>query len=273
MRLVTVVLFLTTHTVSAGYAAAAQIRLPAQLTTPALPWGLAPDAAVCPLKATRGNQTASAGPPPLPPTWVRGHTCYLRQGVEFCAYVDPTFNGGQGVALLTSEERLRKIISQDSFKAASDASTTQGAAGRRVPYRDVEVPGKGLGLVATEPIRDLSLIMSHTPAVMADGKAIDALSVKDFAELTCQGIELLPEHHRAQYLNLSTHSVPVNYTMKVYQIFARNAFRTSVGDGGTPLHSVFTEGRTLALDDSGSGSLGNSVADEPRLHSQPGLLL
>jgi len=103
-----------------------------------------------------------------------------------------------------------------------------------------------LGLVATEVIKDLSLLMSHTPAVMADGKAIDGLSVKELADLLSQGIELLPEHHRNQYLNLSTHDVPTNYSMKVYQIFARNAFRTSIGDNGTALHSVFTEGKTDA---------------------------
>jgi len=238
----TAVLFLAAHTASAGRDDGAQVRLSSPFTSPALPWGETADAAVCPT-ALRGNQTAHSSPSPLPPAWIRGHRCFRRQGVDLCAYADPAFNGGQGVALLTSEGRLRQIIAQDSFKAASDASRAGSAAGRTVPYRDVPVPGKGLGLVATEPIKDLSLLMAHTPAVMADGTAIDALSVKEFAELVSQGVELLPEHHRRQYLNLSTHDVPVNYTMKVYQIFARNAFRTSVGDGGAPLHSVFTEGR------------------------------
>ena len=110
-------------------------------------------------------------------------------------------------------------------------------------YKAVPIHGKGLGLVSTELIRDLSSIMANTPAVMADAKAMSGMSVQEFANLLSQAIDLLPEHHRNLYLNLSTHDVPANYSMKLYQIFTRNGFSIDMGDGGEDLHSVFVEGR------------------------------
>ena len=236
-------LLLTACAVSAGPDAGAQVPLPSQLCQATLPWGLTTGEETCPSAVSRNNQTTTpADRAPLPPSWLRGYKCFKRGNATFCAFADPKFNDGVGVAVITTEERLAKIIQQEAFKTASRGSGASQPVIQRKPYIDVPVPGKGLGLVATEPIRDLSLLMSYTPAVMADGRAIDGLSVKEFAELASIGIELLPEQHRNQYLNLSTHDVPANYSMKVYQVFARNAFRTNVGDGGQPLHSVFTEG-------------------------------
>ncbi|CAK7213052.1 hypothetical protein SCUCBS95973_001668 [Sporothrix curviconia] len=111
-------------------------------------------------------------------------------------------------------------------------------------WTEQTIPGKDVGLLAARPIRRGERIMARTPAVMVDGAAVDALPVAAVAGLLHDAASSLPRPHRAQFFNLSTNygadgsSKDAN---EAYQIFATNAFRTGIADGGPDLHSVFRD--------------------------------
>ncbi len=138
-----------------------------------------------------------------------------------------------------------------------DAGHAAGASSRLFPpaYRAEAIPGKDMGLVATRAIRRGERIMARTPALMIDSDAIDGLRPAAFDALVHAAAAGLPDAHRAQYFNLSgnhgtSHDSSGSSSSDVvndaaYQVFATNAFRTSLNDGATDLHSVFVEGTFL----------------------------
>ncbi len=223
-------LILPVHGNSAAGHGGAEARLLSRLATCDLqnPLALAAaDTAVClaTASATAGNQTVATPTPneqrneppspPLPPlaSWVEGARCkVLKQGgTRFCAYTLPSFRGGEGVSVITSPDRMARIATLNVF--AKDLNGTQqtaphgqGSAAPPPPYEAVEVPGKGMGLVATRPIRAGTRLMDQSPAVMTDGRALDGLTKGEAAELLSDAIELLPAHHRDDFLQLSTHN-------------------------------------------------------------------
>ncbi|SPQ22831.1 7e59549a-6beb-4047-8fcb-2e89e6e6e9e0 [Thermothielavioides terrestris] len=79
---------------------------------------------------------------------------------------------------------------------------------RTVPakYEMREIPGKGMGLVATEHIRRGDLILANTASLMIDYRAFNELTEAQYTELQAQAVSSLPSAHRAALLNLSTHS-------------------------------------------------------------------
>ncbi|KAK8050324.1 hypothetical protein PG994_012054 [Apiospora phragmitis] len=176
---------------------------------------------------------------PVPPLWVRSKSCMNRGKTEYCAFTKPSFSGGEGVSVVTTPERVSRLEATGIF------TDKEGQAPRlhnsASSYEDAEVPGKGIGLVATKPIRAGQRIMTRTPAVMIDRSALDALSEDESVALLVQGVEALPSIHRDRYLNLTTHLSVASHQTRISQIFAVNSFRTGVGDQGADFHSVFTE--------------------------------
>ncbi|OAA57463.1 hypothetical protein SPI_07122 [Niveomyces insectorum RCEF 264] len=201
------------------------------------------------------QQSHEAGPQ-LPQPWRQGN-CQTddKEGVTFCAFVHPSFSNGQGLAVVTTAERLRAIaarpvfVTNDStsgewpppYDAASAASAPLGIA-----WRAEAIPGKDIGVVAARTIRRGERVMARTPAVMVDGHAVDALTVAAFTALLNDGAQRLPADHSAHFYSLSTNYGAVagpegggGGGHAAYQIFATNAFRTGLGDGEPDLHSVF----------------------------------
>jgi len=153
------------------------------------------------------NPKASSNP------WSRGAVCRRAGREEFCAFTHATFNNGEGISLITTAARILALGSQpplDLVNPDSDDPANKDAGPRGTvshhppPYRDVPIPGKGIGLVATEPIRAGRRIMTRTPAVMVDDKAFRGLRKDDQAILLVQAIVGLPEEHRNRFLNLSS---------------------------------------------------------------------
>ncbi len=207
------------------------------------PWRLAADSSVClasqPAEANQTIQGKDA--PSILAPWVKGTGCRrTTAGAEYCAYTLPSFNGGEGLSMITSPEKMAELAALAALKEYAQ-SPVQGSAASTL-YAAVDVPGKGMGLAATKPIRRGTRIMARTPALMVDGRALDNLSKGQVAELLGQAVEALPSAHSDALLNLSTHTGSDDHLEKVYKIFAINAFRTGVGEDGEVLHSVFTEG-------------------------------
>ncbi|RYO73756.1 hypothetical protein DL766_000568 [Monosporascus sp. MC13-8B] len=174
-------------------------------------------------------------------SWMQVGACQNLNGDNFCAFSNPFFNRGQGISVITTPESIAKIASRTVFKNAVITENSPIPPESPVPYHVAEFPGKGFGLVATRSLRDGELVMSRTPAVMANAKTVNGLGKYHLADLLRNGVESLSSEHKSQYLNLSTHDEAATYEEKVYKIFKTNSFRTGAHDGESDFHSTFTE--------------------------------
>ncbi|KAM7202988.1 SET domain containing protein [Naviculisporaceae sp. PSN 640] len=178
--------------------------------------------------------------------WSRGAICRRVGQDDFCAFTHSSFNNGEGISVITTPLIFVGLSTQAPLNAPVSAKQS-AESGNFAPYKDVSVPGKGIGLVATEPIRSGKRIMARTPAVMVDDRAFRGLRKDDLALLLAQAILALPDLHRDRFMNLSsshdshssssTPGVPEEQDAKaqakkkvdlIYQIFTTNAFKTTV---------------------------------------------
>ncbi len=178
-------------------------------------------------------------------SWVQTGVCHRIQDGRVCAFTQPRFNAGVGISIITTKERLSEISHRFTSSAVTGGSREDDSLRTSKRYKEEEIPGKGIGLVATQPIRTGSRVMTRTAAVMVGDRALRSLATSELTELLAFAVQTLPSHHRLQFLNLSTHDGANNYTDQVYKIFTTNAYRTSV-DSGPDFHSTFVESKAMA---------------------------
>ncbi|KAK5654278.1 hypothetical protein OQA88_7454 [Cercophora sp. LCS_1] len=176
--------------------------------------------------------------------WSRGPICRRAGHDEFCAFTHSTFSNGLGISLITTTSRMLLLGSQRPLNETVPPSAQDLLP---PPYKDVHIPGKGIGLVATELIRSGRRVMAATPAVMVDDGAFRGLRKDDLATLLAQAIIGLPTVHSTRFLNLSGSTGAEESQLDlIHKIFSTNAFRTPVvgaDEAGkeTDYHSTFTE--------------------------------
>lgn len=176
--------------------------------------------------------------------WYRSDECHRVGHEEFCAFTQPSFNAGHGIALVTTAEVLQKMVSLPVFNdpGAQKLARMQSAS---PAYRDEQIPGKGIGLVAKRPLRNNEAILSRAPIVMVVDTAFKRLGRARLTELLTQAIGDLPEAYQGEYLNLTTHRDVETHPEKVYEIFMKNDFVTPVQiEDIVEFHSVFPQGQS-----------------------------
>lgn len=212
------------------------------------PFGIWRLPGVCPIDESTPNSNetiATEGDA----SWVRGNVCHEIPGgseSEFCTFTHPSFHGGLGVSIVTTPEVFDKVSNLPVFFDHTGRGLGNGpqadAPAPPSPYRDVPIPGKGIGLVATRPLQANEIFMARTPAVMVDDTAFRRLGRSRLTELLTKAVDDLPHAHRAEYLNLTTHDEVKTHAERVYQIFMKNNFRTPIQDLEV-FHSAFTQGK------------------------------
>lgn len=177
--------------------------------------------------------------------WYRSDECHRVGSEEFCAFTQPSFNAGHGIALVTTAGLLQKMVSLPVFNdlKAQKLAWMQSAS---PAYRDEQIPGKGVGLVAKRLLRNNEPFLSRAPIVMVDDTAFKRLGRARLTELLTQAIGDLPEAYQGEYLNLTTHKDVETHQEKVYEIFMKNDFITPVQvTDNIEFHSVFPQGQSL----------------------------
>lgn len=220
--------------------ASAYPETPAEPVCPVLPVGTWPLPTTCPVGIPNSidDETVSA----QDNQWYRSDICHEVGQDEICAFTQPSFNGGHGIALVTTAQILQEMVSLPIFtnprlqKPPSEQSTSSA-------YRDEQIPGKGVGLVAMRPLRNNEPFLSRMPIMMVDDTAFKRLGRARLTDLLTQAIGDLPETHQAVYLNLTTHGEVKTHDERVYEIFMKNDFITPV-EGIMEFHSVFPQGRS-----------------------------
>lgn len=118
------------------------------------------------------------------------HTC----SGQYCVYADPSFDNGRGISLITTTDIAHEI--SRSLRVANgvplnNPETLGLGKESRPPYRVQAAAGKGLGLVATQPIRRGQIIMAHTPLVLAHLNVTN-LSTDEQNKLLQAAVDKLP---------------------------------------------------------------------------------
>lgn len=205
----------------------------------------APSSAICTEPTVGRNRSDTDASISEQSRWIQDTRCHGFEGAQFCAYTQSSLHEGESVSLITTPERFAKLALESAFGERVEDSSSPVLSESSLPYRDVAIPGKGIGLIATRPIRAGQRIMAHRPAVMVDGRAYPGMSKENLADLLARAVEPLPTVHRDRFLNLSTHDGANSYTDLVHKIFTTNTFRTSVNDGESDFYSTFTEGACI----------------------------
>lgn len=170
--------------------------------------------------------------------WSYGDACEDLGSAKFCSYTKTTFNDGFGVSFITTHKRLDEISSLPAFTKSETKKPWKNAS---PSFREEEVPGKGIGLVATRRIAAGELILARTPAVLVDDEGFAELGEGSLTRLLVQAVEALPEQHQSEYLKLTTHDEVDSHEGRIYQVFAKNNYRTRIANT-TDFHATFIDG-------------------------------
>lgn len=175
--------------------------------------------------------------------WTRASSCTANGTAEYCIFVSSTFANGRGIAVLTSPDRADYIASLPGFtdpevlaheNVDEDPETSK--------FKMVHVPGKDMGVVATQPFQRGDHIMTFTPAIVIDYAMFDELPEADMHRLQAEAIDYLPSNLRGRFMNLSTHDGANGHLERVDKILRTNAFDVDVDDeNDNGLYVVFPE--------------------------------
>ncbi|PKS09161.1 hypothetical protein jhhlp_003775 [Lomentospora prolificans] len=128
--------------------------------------------------------------------------------VKFCVYTFGTYNLGEGISLLTTPEAAANIAgtlwdAEPAWRARNHLRrTVKSKASKGIKYRLKEIPGKGIGLIATRKISHKEVFLTDLPSLLIDSR-LETLSnqpVEEFEddrkEIYGQAVENLPGKSR-----------------------------------------------------------------------------
>ncbi|WQF85703.1 Putative SET domain-containing protein [Colletotrichum destructivum] len=153
--------------------------------------------------------------------WRGPHSC----AVPFCAYSRPSFAGGRGIVLVSTAPNAEETSRLPAF--SNESITGEGDSEL---FRIVEVPGKGLGLVANQPIRRGQRIMAHPPTVVVHRRFVDVVDLENQYRLLDDAIAQLPDETREAFIEQVGQSADhTSLGHKIHDIMHTNSFELSLG--------------------------------------------
>lgn len=196
--------------------------------------GILPNITDKPTVAQSRQRPGKHGPSRRRHAWTHTTPCFRLDpsGQEFCVFTDTNFADGRGISLVTKAHRAEYFAATPAFvKPGVDKGVNQDL-NRTIPakYKMQEIPGKGMGIVATEHIRSGDLIMANTVSLLVDYGAF-TLPREKYFELQVSAVDHLPSAHRAAVLALSTHDeTHLGHDEHVDKLIATNSFDIYPGD-------------------------------------------
>ena len=109
------------------------------------------------------------------------------EDVKFCVYTFGTYNLGDGISLLTTPEAAANIAGalwnpEPAWRARKHRRrNTNSEASGEIKYRLEEIPGKGIGAVATQKILRKEVFITDLPSLLIDAR-LETLSERPIEE-------------------------------------------------------------------------------------------
>lgn len=122
--------------------------------------------------------------PNLPGGWYDAEQCVS----GYCIYANPTAAGGAGVVTITTTSSLEKLKAMERNLGNPDRSEIPNPP----PYEIKDVPGKGKVIVATEPIKRGTRLLSSEPALIVHRNFFNETFPEKQEPLLEAAVKLLP---------------------------------------------------------------------------------
>ncbi|KYK56508.1 hypothetical protein DCS_03508 [Drechmeria coniospora] len=144
----------------------------------ALPCALPPRAGLCPTKCLTAHEADKL----------------------YCTYTSRTFAAGRGISIITSPQNMETFRNVPAFADAEvPAWANQNSS---LPCREVEIPGKGRGLVASKMLHRGDRILASTPLVLLHLRSRQPLDGPNFLELKKAAVDGLPSRTKKLFWDL-----------------------------------------------------------------------
>jgi hypothetical protein len=164
------------------------------------------------------------------PTWSHKPLCIAKRGQEYCTHTSRNFRSSHGLSLISTTRASLAISVAFPFThdSSSDTSVTGPGPAEHEPFEVRLMPGKGLGIVATQHIPRASIILLDSPRIVASAQFPSYLSKAEGLKLFSHALSQLPDSDREKVLSLdkSLGGTPIEDIMKT------NAFACQIHDGG-----------------------------------------
>ncbi|KAL0930504.1 uncharacterized protein CTRU02_214579 [Colletotrichum truncatum] len=154
--------------------------------------------------------------------WIGPHTC----AGAYCAYSRPSFANGRGIVLVSTAYNAEEASHISAFTTSANDVKDKGDSAL---FRVVEMPGKGLGLIAAKKIKRGQSIMTLPPAIVIHRRFIDDVDLENQYRLLDIAVNNLPKATREVFLSQMGQSGG----HKVHDIIHTNSFemRLAIKDG------------------------------------------
>ncbi|KAK0630248.1 hypothetical protein B0T17DRAFT_615929 [Bombardia bombarda] len=124
---------------------------------------------------------------------------------EYCIFLNRNIGGG--LALVSTVRNMERISSFEPLKLPASPPA----------FYAIDIPGKGVGLVANRTIRKGEIIMQRTPALLAQFGPHFDMTVEDRDELYKAAVQRLPAVRRDEFMR--------QMGEEIYTKMDRNSFR------------------------------------------------
>jgi hypothetical protein len=169
--------------------------------------------------------------------WSQPPTCtHVLQSIndKLCIYTSTSFGNGRGISIFTTPKTAKHFAALPAF---NDPSALE-AQKINIPtntWRATSIPNKGIGMLATKPLKFQDRVTSYTPAFLAYLE--EELGTMEREMWWRFAIEQLPEKIKTDFLSLNY--VFGDERVRVQDIVKANTFQVEVG--GVNHLAVFPE--------------------------------
>ncbi|KAK4151243.1 hypothetical protein C8A00DRAFT_17328, partial [Chaetomidium leptoderma] len=179
--------------------------------------------------------------------WTHSSPCFQGAGADepICAFTDTNFAEGRGISLVTTARRASYLATTPPLTDPDVVKGINQDLNRtiRARYEMREIPGKGMGLIATEHIMRGDPIMANTASLMIDYRAFNELSRPEYTGLQAHAVANLDRAHQTILLNLSSHDPAAAQTLPltdlIDKIAATNGFDIDPSDDDPDQHNSY----------------------------------
>ena len=159
---------------------------------------------------------------------------------HFCVYTSLTFGEGRGISLFTTPSLAKLVSRLPAFKNGHLDGANNSTS---PPWKAQQLPGRGIGLVATRDIHFGETVTSFTPALLVHVDLNELLSPTELERYQRIAINQLPSATRRMFLGLARRSNAVDQSIQ--DIIDTNSFRAPIdmgtGEQGMQHAAVYPE--------------------------------
>ena len=126
-----------------------------------------------------------------------------QSGNEYCLYTSTTFANNRGISIWATPRGASRFLALPAF-ADPDVLMDVNAE-RNPPFIQIQIPGRGLGLVANKTLHRGDRILSNTPLYIVDESLYEELDLHIRAPFQERAIKQLPPSSSRSFVDLCGH--------------------------------------------------------------------